>query len=159
MKITSKWEFIELRNLINNLRPLMDVINLSSRRGRRQNENKVLKGLEKVKEQRWREENSGLITLISHSCLSWIWKLNLKKIRKWKKINKERQRKYASSDITEEEFQTGSRWDLKPRLASSVEGKSFRLQREKVCWQPILSKKQEFSVGRWKGFYRSKPKC
>lgn len=50
----------------------MDVINLSSRTGRRQNENKVLKGLEKVKEQRWREENSVLITLISHSCFSWI---------------------------------------------------------------------------------------
>lgn len=39
--------------------------------------------------------------------------------------------KYASSDITEEEFQTRSRRDLKARLASTVEVKSFMLQREK----------------------------
>lgn len=40
----------------------MDVINLSFRTGQRQKENKVLKGLEKVKERRLREKTSLLIT-------------------------------------------------------------------------------------------------
>lgn len=53
---------VNIQNLINNWTHLMDVINLSFRTGQRQKENKVLKGLEKVKERRLREETSLLIT-------------------------------------------------------------------------------------------------
>lgn len=53
---------VHIQNLINNRSPLMDVINLSFRTGQRQKENKVLKGLEKVKERRLREKTSLLIT-------------------------------------------------------------------------------------------------